>query len=633
MSVQDDLSVPLSTTEVLIDSVGLSRVFTYSVPKRYENKIGIGSYVSIPLGNSRARGWVVGLGQLSGGALESLGFDVLPISRLLGGGPSPDVIALCKWAAWRFIGSPVNFLTHASSKKRIPSRPGGALEYEHCDLQFRTGRGESLVVRIPPAYSRADWIAGYLGDPSRLAGQTIVVCPTQTVVEQLSRSLQTRGFQVALFPDEFGKALAGAQIVIGARNAVFASVASLSQIIIVDADDPSHVESSRPIWASHQVARARVSRGQTAVMLSSAPTVEMMFEARTRALARPQERSGWPKVLVKDLSEISGSNSLISTDLISQIRNRLNLGVKQPVMTPEGLIDYDGVILLYNRLGGARALICSKCNEVVSCVVCSATLMQAGPGHLREFSGDRRGISRNSRPRLEVTGLRCPRCHQEYPSICTKCMSGSLRVATFGIARFRTLLEAAIGTTVSEVDASSDIDPSNLGLVVVGTEAIFSRFNSAKMVVIADFDQYLYAPGLDASEVALSILSRVAKLLPPRSIATRHVPLYIQTRDVKSVIVRSAIEGDPRLATTEEAELRKRLRLPPFGAVIRVFGPKAGGWIEKSGIGFAESVEVIPAGDGSFDLRCDSKVMLLDLISECRSKVPASGVRFLSDPV
>ena len=406
-----------------------------------------------------------------------------------------------------------------------------------------------------------------------------------------------------------------------------------NMIIIVDADDPSHAESSRPVWASHQVARARVSRGQTAVMLSSTPSVEMMFEARTRALARPQERSGWPKVLVKDISEASGSNPLISTELISQIRNALNLGVKQPVMTPEGLIDYDGVILLYNRLGGARALICSKCNKVVSCVACSTILMQAGPGHLRESSDDRRGISRNSRPRLEVTGLRCPRCHQEYPAICTNCMSGSLRVATFGIARFRTLLEAAIGTSVSEIDASSDIDPLKLGLVVVGTEAIFSRFNSAKMVVIADFDQYLYAPGLNANEVALSILSRAAKLLPPRSTATRNVPLYIQTRDVKSVIIRSAIEADPRLATTEEAELRKRLRLPPFGAVIRVFGPKAAGWLEKSGIGLVEFVEVIPAGDGSFDLRCDSKVQLLDLISECRLKVPASGVRFLSDPV
>ncbi|TAN30136.1 MAG: hypothetical protein EPN30_01210 [Actinomycetota bacterium] len=632
MSGQDDLSAPLPTAEVLIDSVGLSKVFTYSVPKRFESKIGIGSYVSVRLGNSRAKGWVVRLRQISGAARKGLGFDIIPISRLLGGGPSAEVIALCKWSAWRFIGSPVNFLTHASPKKRISSRPGGELDYERCEWQFRTGRGESLVVRIPPAHSRADWIAEFLGDPSRLSGQTIVVCPTQNMVKYLARSLEACGFSLALFPDEFEKALDGAQIVIGARNAVFASVESLSQIIIVDADDPSHAESSRPIWTSHQVARARVSEGQTTVTLSSVPSVEMMFGARTKALARPQERSGWPKVQVGDISETSGSNPLISAGLIAHIRQALKLGVKHPELTPEGLIDYDGVLVLYNRLGGARTLICSKCNQVVSCVKCSTTLMQMGPGHLRESSGDRREISRNSRQRLAVTGLRCPRCREEYPAICTQCMSGSLKVVTFGIERFRTLLEAAIGTRVTEIDASSEMQISDLGLVTIGTEAIFSRFRSAKMVAIADFDQYLYAPGLDASEVALSILSRAARLVPPRAVTTRHVPLYVQTRDVRSIVVKSAIEGDPRLATTEEAELRKRLNLPPFGAVVRVFGPNAKSWMEKSGIGSAEGVEVISTGEGSFDLRCNSQVRLLDLISKCRSKVSPNGVRFLPDP-
>ncbi|NNN19473.1 MAG: hypothetical protein HKL84_06410 [Acidimicrobiaceae bacterium] len=630
MSVQDDPSWSL-VAEVLIDSVGLSKVFSYGVPDKYRSQIGIGSYVSVRLGNSRMRGWVVGLGEMSGQVKESLEFKLSPISRLLGGGPSPEVIALCKWAAWRFIGSPVSFMTHASPKNRVPSRAGGELDFRGCGTQFRLARGESLVVRIPPGHSRAEWITGHLGDPMKLMGQVIIVCPTQNAVRHISHSLQIRGFQTALFPEEFQSARDGAQVVIGARNAVFASVAQLSQIIVVDCDDPSHTESSSPVWSSFQVARARVEQSQRVVLLSSVPSVETMFGARTISLGRTMERSGWPRVLVADISEASVSTPLVSPGLISQIHAGLKMGVRPPIATREGLIDYDGVVVLYNRLGGARTLICSKCNQVVSCVKCSTTLMQTPPDHMRMGSANRREINKKVKQSLLIAGLTCPRCKEEYPTICTHCMSGSLKVVTFGIERFRALLEAAIGSEVSEVDAASEIEISKLGRVTIATEAVFTRFGSAKMVVVADFDHYLYAATLNAREQALSLLSRVSRLVPPRSANTGYVPIFIQTRDINNIVLKSAVHGDPRLLIKEEADLRKRLNLPPFGAIVRVWGPKAAVWIETSGIGAISGIELIQANEGVFDLRSDSKEGLLDLIAERRSIVSASGVRFLAD--
>ncbi|MDA8271841.1 MAG: hypothetical protein M0Z39_10675 [Actinomycetota bacterium] len=621
-------SASTKVAEVLIDSVGLSRVFTYSLPERFKARIGIGSYVSVPLGNLRVRGWIVGLAELAAEDIEALGFELSPIFRLLGGGPNPEVIALCKWAAWRFIGSPVNFLTHASPKKRVASRPGGELDFKSCGRRFIHERGESVVVRIPPGHSRYNWILDHLGDPSQLKGQVIVVCPSQAVVSFLASRLARSGYTVALFPEEFEAALEDAQVVIGARNAAFASVSNLSEVIVVDADDPAHSETSAPAWSSYEVARARVDKGQRALLLSSAPTVDMMRGSKTMALSRSEERSGWPKVLVGNISETTGGNPLVSSDLIAQINSGLRLGVRPPSMTAEGLIDYDGVIVLYNRLGGARTLVCQKCNRVVTCTECSTILTQDVPSYRRRVLYGRGEINRRVKESLVITALSCPRCQRGYPAICTSCMSTSLKVVTFGIERFRALLEAAVGKPVSEVKATSELNLEGVCSVTLGTEAVFSRFRSAKMVVLADFDHYLYAPSLAAREVAFSLLARAARLVPPRSADTGCVPIYIQTRDVQNPVIKAALDGDPRRFISEEAQIRKRLGLPPFGAIVRCFGPRSAEWIARSGINDRDGVEVIPVREGVFDLRSRSLSELLEILAELRSKASMTGVRF-----
>lgn len=626
-------SVSTKVAEVLIDSVGLSRVFTYSLPERFKTRIGIGSYVSVPLGNSRVRGWIVGLAELTEEDIEALDFELSPVFRLLGGGPTPEVISLCKWAAWRFIGSPVNFLTHASPKKRVVSRPGGELDFKSCEQRFIREHGESVVVRIPPGHSRYKWILGHLGDPSQLQGQVIVVCPSQTVVSYLATHLARSGYRVAVFPDEFEAALESAQVVIGARNAAFASVSNLSEVIVVDADDPAHSETSAPAWSSYVVARARVDKGQRALLLSSAPTIDMMRGSKTMALPRSEERSGWPKVLVGNISETTGGNPLVSSGLIAQINSGLRLGVRPPAMTEEGLIDYDGVIVLYNRLGGARTLVCQKCNQVVTCTDCSTILMQNVPGYRHLVLGGRGEINRRVKESLLISALSCPRCQREYPAICTSCMSTSLKVVTFGIERFRALLEAAVGKPVSEVKATSEVHLEEICSVTIGTEAVFSRFRSAKMVALADFDHYLYAPSLAAREGAFSLLARAARLVPPRSTDTGCVPIYIQTRDVHNPVIKSALDGDPRHFISEEALIRKRLGLPPFGAIVRCFGPRSVEWIARSGINDREEVEVIPVREGIFDLRSRSLDEFLDILAELRSKASTTGVRFSTIPV
>lgn len=623
--------------QVLIDSVGLSKEFTYLVPDKLEEKVAIGNFVSVPLGNVRSRGWIVGLKIVNRGELNESEFKILPIYRVLGGGPSREVLALSKWAAWRFIGSPVSFLTHASPKKRIQPSKTDRSEFEFSfnlsaeSLKSNLNRLE--VMRIPPTHSRLDWLVAHLASLEQKSDKVLVVCPTQRMVEHFSSSFRDLGYSVATFPDQFVECRDSAQLIFGARSAVFATVENLAEIIVVDSDEPSHRESAAPYWDSSEVARARSRTGCKAVILSSAPSLQICHGAKVYGLTRSSERAGWPKVLVADLGDPGHQGSLISPALLSQIKTGLNHTGRPIESLNSGLLHFNGILVLYNRLGGARTLICSKCANPVSCVNCATTLMQISPV-LRESSGAERTSDpyRRAKETVSVTDLICPKCKTRYPAICTNCLSGSLKVVTFGIKRFSALLEAALKTRVSEVDASSKELSSDLAPIVVGTEAIFSRFLSAAMVVIADFDHYLFMPSLDAQEKALSLLARASRLLPPRSQVSDYVPLYIQTRDPDNVVIKAVIEADPRKVLSDEMALRKRLNLPPYGAIARVSGPSAAAWIEKSEIALNPDIQIVPIADQSFDLRASSHKVLLDLVEDARLKVSSRAVRFEADP-
>lgn len=623
--------------QVLIDSIGLSREFTYLLPEKLLEKAAIGNFVSVPLGNARSKGWIVGLKIVSMSELNESEFKILPIYRVLGGGPSKEVLALCKWAAWRFIGSPVSFLTHASPKKRIqPSkmdRSELAFNFNLSAESLKSNLNRLEVVRIPPTHSRLDWLAGHLDSLEPKSDKVLVVCPTQKMVERFASSFRDLGYSVAIFPDQFVECRESAQVIFGARSAVFATIENLAQIIIVDSDEPSHRESSAPYWDSSEVARARSQTGCKAVILSSAPSLEICQGAKVYSLMRSVERSGWPKVLVADLGDSEHQGSLMSPALLSQIKAGLRHVGGSAQSGESGLSHFNGILVLYNRLGGARTLVCSKCANPVLCVNCSTTLMQISP-ILRENPEPTATNAelRRAKAAVAVTELVCPKCKSNYPAVCTNCLSGSLKVVTFGIKRFSALLEAALRTRVSEVDASSKELSSDLAPIVVGTEAIFSRFSSANMIVIADFDHYLFMPSLDAQEKALSLLARASRLLPPRSQVSDFVPLYIQTRDPENVVIKAVIEGDPRRVLSEEMVLRKRLNLPPYGAIARVSGSSAAAWIEKSEIGLNHDIQIVPVGDQIFDLRASSRKVLLDLVEGARLKFSSRSVRFEADP-
>ena len=171
--------------------------------------------------------------------------------------------------------------------------------------------------------------------------------------------------------------------------------------------------------------------------------------------------------------------------------------------------------------------------------------------------------------------------------------------------------------------------------IVVGTEAVLWRLESAAAVVFLDFDQELLAPRQRASEQALALLARGARLAGGRRGGGR---LVAQTRQPHHPVVQAAVMADPSIVATVERDRRRELGLPPYGAQAKVSGPGAQAFTEAlqeaAGTGGAEprtAVSVRGPLDGQFLLRAWSHEPLLDLLA--RTPRPSERLRLEVDPL
>jgi len=231
--------------------------------------------------------------------------------------------------------------------------------------------------------------------------------------------------------------------------------------------------------------------------------------------------------------------------------------------------------------------------------------------------------------------LRCPRCATVRPPVCLHCGAGAFRIVRGGVGKLRDdLALLAPGSVVehtgdgrgSRTDgAAGRTDPDD-AQVHVGTEAVLHRVRSAEVVAFVDLDQELLAPRYRASEQALALLARAARLVGPRAGDGR---LLLQTNVPGHEVVQAAVLGDPaRVAAAEEAR-RSELRFPPFSAMAQVSGASAPAFIEAFGAPLG--VEVLGPVDDRWLLRAPDHRSLCDALADTRR--PGGRLRVEVDPL
>ena len=574
------LRVPL-VVRVLPDVPAIDKTFDYLVPDALRDQVRVGDVVRVELHGRRVGGWIVAVG-----VEPPDGVALRPLAKRSGLGPTPELIELAEWAAWRWAGRPAALLKTASPARVVGHLPapasGGAVEPPDHALLARAFAAPRSVLRLPPATNLV-----HVALAGAAMGNALVLCPSASMAGTISDRLRRAGVVVATHPADWARGAAGATVV-GTRAAAWAPVGDLGCVVVLDEHDEAHQQQQAPTWHARDVAIERAQRaGVPCVLTSPCPTLEALRWGELHAADRTRDRSGWPVVEVVDQREEDPRHGLLSGALARRLH------------------DGGRALCVLNRTGRAKLLACRACGELARCAVCEAAVHQ---------------------PKDELV---CPRCGASRPPVCAVCGGGRFRNARAGVARVREELEALIGEPVGELTATSGDLPGER--VVVGTEAVLQRIDRAELVAFLDLDQELLAPRYRAAEQALALVARAARVVaasaaPGARAAGR---LLLQTRMPDHEVVQAGVRADVGPVAEAERARRQLLRLPPHTAMAEVSGAAAAAFVEA--LGSPTDVEVVDAGSGRWWVRAPDHQALCDALAATRR--PTGRLRIEVDPL
>lgn len=632
---------------VVPDVPAIHRGFDYVVPPTLAGSVAVGTEVRVVLHGRRVRAWVeaVGVEPPSGVALR-------PITAVRGVGPPATVLAVARWAAWRWAGPVVAFLRTASSSvvvRQLPqpaAQAGPAPAHDEVPppppragagvadlagpadpagaggpadrLAAEALAGGTAVVRVGPAGDRRPLLraaAARLRQVGTAPGAgVLVLVPEAADVGAAATQLRATGLPVAVLPADWARARAGGCAVVGTRAAAWAPLPSLAAVVVLDAHEDTYVEQRAPTWSAWVVAAERARRdGAPCALVTPCPTLELLAAGRLVTPARPVERAAWPPVEVVDLRQGDPRHGLLSPR-VAELGRWAVAGAGRRVA------------MVVNRTGGARLVACAACGEVARCETCR------GPLELVDGSGG------------APARLACRRCRRDRPVVCSRCGSTATRALRPGVRKLTRDLQALVGAPVLEVTAATrvagDLPEPSAAPLVVGTEAALRGSGRLDAVVFLDFDGELLAPRLGAGEQALAGLARAARRLRRSQLSgsAGRAPgrLVVQTRQPDHAVLQAAVAGDPSVLAGDEEAVRRALRLPPFAALALLSG--AGAHELADGLraivqdgDWAAAAEVDGPADGVWTLRAADHGALADLLAAVPR--PPDRVRVDVDPV
>ena len=286
-----------------------------------------------------------------------------------------------------------------------------------------------------------------------------------------------------------------ARVVVGTRSAVFAPCTP-GLLILDEEQEHSYKSESAPRYDAKEVAIWRGAKEKALVVLGSAtPSIESMYRAKTglyRLYTLRQRYNGrpLPEVEIVDMREELklGNDTSLSIPLRQRILETRQAG-KQ-------------TILLLNRRGNSRALVCIDCRQTPECPRCSV--------HLTYHSA-------NSRLMCHYCGFsmaapaRCPACGGPLKAIGT----GTQKVQQELTALFPDMETSRMDAdTVSAVNTHEKIlehfQKENVP-VLLGTQMVAKGLNlpNVTLVGVLDGDLSLYSGGFRAGETTFNMLTQV----------------------------------------------------------------------------------------------------------------------------
>ena len=571
---------------VLPDVAAIGREFDYAVPEAWRDDgraalVTVGAMVRIDLHGRRVGGWITEVDPE-----DRTDAELRPLAKVSGYGPPSDVIEMARWTARRWAGPVSNLLGTASPPTMVTrlrgSRPSAQVPMPDTLQVQEAFAGAGAVVRIPPLGDRWPFVLGAVA-----RGNALILVPSLAQARVLTGRLKQRGVVAGLHPRDWATGRTGATVV-GGRAAAFAPVDDLGAVLVIDEHDEVYQEERTPTWHARDVVIERARRaGVPCVLTSPMPTLEAQEVLPLLEPDREVERRGWPLVRVVDPREDGSSRGTLWTEAVVRL------------LRAEGR-----VVIVLNRKGRSKLLSCRNCDELAVCDRCDSAVRQD-----------------------EDDDLVCAAEGHRRPAVCTNCGATAFKNLRIGVGRAREELEALLREPVLEVTGDTDDKTLDGARVLVGTEAVLHRVDSASAVAFVDFDQELTAPRYRAGEQALGLLVRAGRLVGGRRSAAGEV--LVQTRQPGHPVLRAAVNADIAAWSEAEATRRRIFSHPPFGALAQVSGQAAPEYIER--LGSPLGIEVRGPVDDAWLVRAPDADTLADALATVER--PPGRLRVAVDPL
>jgi primosomal protein N' (replication factor Y) (superfamily II helicase) len=400
--------------------------------------------------------------------------------------------------------------------------------------------------------------------------QVLYLLPEIALTTQLvSRLVQYFGNKVAVFHSKYSNnervevwnqvlnASEKAQIVIGARSALFLPFTNLG-CIIIDEEHEQTFKQTDPAPRYHaRDAAIILSNFHTAKVLlgSATPSIETYFNTQNNkyGLVNMHQRYGnavLPEIVLVDLKDSyfrKKMNGHFSISLIDEITKALHQG--------------EQIILFQNRRGYAPVIECITCGHIPQCPQCDVSLTY------HKYKNQ----------------LRCHYCGYAMakPSSCHACSSIDLTSKGFGTEQIELELATLFPTkNIKRMD--QDTTSGKFGFakildsfknreidILVGTQMLAKGldFDNVTLVGILNADSMLYFPDFRAFERSFQLMTQVSGRAGR---SDKKGKVIIQTYNPNHNIIRQVTQNDYISMYNEQLFERKVYCYPPYFKIIRL---------------------------------------------------------------
>ncbi|MFQ6553892.1 primosomal protein N' [Aestuariibius insulae] len=347
----------------------------------------------------------------------------------------------------------------------------------------------------------------------------------------------------------------GAQLIVGARSALFLPYRDLGLIVVDEEHDTSYKQEDGVLYNARDMAVLRASINAAHVILASAtPSLESWVNADSGKYDRIELTSRFgpatmPAMRAIDMRvEDMPATSWISPSLRTAVNTRLERSEQS--------------LLFINRRGYAPVTLCRACGQQVGCDHCDARLVEHR--FLKRLVCHQCGESRpipttcpscGAEDRLAPIGPGVERLAEESAALFPDARIAVLSSDLYGSARH---LKAQI-----EMIAAGGAD------VIIGTQLVAKghNFPNLTLVGVIDADLGLQGSDLRAAERTFQLMRQVAGRAGRSEVPGEAL---LQTYQPEHQVIQAILTGEEETFWRAEADERRLAGMPPFGRMAGI---------------------------------------------------------------